>query len=476
MYNICFIARRPFDNLSPAIFKDLKKNFDSDIHGVFITLDSKETAYIRQKFSGEDITICELSEYMNAHWDEFSMDALVAFEEKFRAKPLWKYIYTDRFLLNKDHDYVVHTTAGLFSFFEYVFTTYNIDFYYDEVIATLFTYVAYLVGKKTGAEYFTLFLMRAVGMDLTHHYVTNDPFEMMYDMPDNYLELSYSDEELQCADEFLKGFEEKHSKPLIMSIAGRKPKFKLSFLGLPLFYIRQRFFNKFTRDKGEYIYYKAYEHTLDPIKFYFRYQFSKKYYHKADLSKKFVYFPLHLQPEATTIVCAQKYEKQLYFIDNLAKSVPADTMIYVKEHYSFLGSRENEFYKTLKNYPNVVLIDPWEDSFALIEKSVCVATLTGTAGIEAMLLRHPVIMGGDIMYENAPGIMRIEDIFDNYVSAIEGYKQPDRQDIVKYLAAYFRSARPGNTYALSEARLEPENVAKLAESMYNYFQEKKPRN
>lgn len=317
--------------------------------------------------------------------------------------------------------------------------------------------------------------MRAVGMDLSHHYVCNDPFEMMYNMPDNYLELDYTSEELERADSFLRGFEEKHSKPLIMSLAGKKPSFKLNYFLLPLFYLRQRFFNSYTRDKGEYIYYKAYEHTLDPIKFYFRYKRSRKYYHKADLSKKFVYFPLHLQPEATTIVCAQKYEKQLYFLDNLAKSVPADTLIYVKEHYSFLGSREDEFYLALQNYPNIVLIDPWEDSFALIEKSECVATLTGTAGIESMLLRHPVIMGGDIMYENAPGVMRIQDIFDNYLQAINNWKRPARTDIVKYLAAYFRCARPGNTYALSEKRLENENVKMLAKSMFDYFEERKKK-
>ena len=469
MYNISFIARRPFDDLCPAIYKEIKASFDKECHGVFVTLDAKETAYIKAKFSDEEITICELSEYMNTHWEEFTLDALVTYEKKYDAAPMWKYIYSDRFLIGKDYDYVVHTAAGLFSFFEYVFTTYKVDFYYDEVIATLFTYVAYLVGKKTNTEYFSFLLMRTVGMDLTHHYVLNDPFEMMLEMPENYMDLEYSADELKAAEEFLTGFEKKHSKPAFMKFSGRKPKFKLQFLILPFFYLRQRFFNPYTQDKGEYIYYRAYEHTLDPVKFYFRYKKSRKYFNKADLTKKFVYFPLHLQPEASTIVCAQKYEKQLYFLDNLAKSVPADTLIYVKEHYSFLGSRDNSFYEALKEYPNIVLIDPWEDSFKLTEKSQCVATLTGTAGQEAMLLRKPVIMGGDILYKNAPGVMRIEEIFGNYVPAMESWQQPSRDDIVKYLAAYMKCAREGNTYALSEDRLKPENIKLLAKSMYDYI-------
>ena len=35
------------------------------------------------------------------------------------------------------------------------------------------------------------------------------------------------------------------------------------------------------------------------------------HYNKANYNRKYVYFPLHYQPEASTIVCAAKYEKQL---------------------------------------------------------------------------------------------------------------------------------------------------------------------
>ena len=86
----------------------------------------------------------------------------------------------------------------------------------------------------------------------------------------------------------------------------------------------------------------------------------------------------------------KKYEKQLFFIDSWAKSLPADTVLYVKEHYAFLGNRDPHFYEELKQYPNVVIVDPWESSRKLIENAVAVTTLTGTAGWEAMLLRKPV--------------------------------------------------------------------------------------
>ena len=475
MYTICFMARRPFEDFSPAVYKKLKAAHD-DVKAVFIVCDKQEAAYVLAKFSEEekqDIQVVSISEYMNVHWDEFTVEKLSEVEKAFDAAPIWKYIYTDRYLIYRDYDYCVHTAAGLFAFWEHVFTTYHVDFFYDEVIATLLTYAAYLVGKKTGTSYYSLMFMRACGMDLTHHYILNDPFEKMYDMPADYASVPATEEQRAAAEAFLSGFEEKHSKPAFMSFSGKKPKWKAKFFILPLFYLRQRFFNPYTRDKGSYIYYKAYEHTMDELVFYLRSKKAQTYFQKADLSKKFVYFPLHMQPEATTIVCAQKYEKQLYFIDSLVKSLPADTMLYVKEHYSFLGIRDNSFYEQLKFYPNVVLIDPWEDSIQLIEKSQCVATLTGTAGQEAMLLRHPVFMSGDIIYKGAPGVMYLEEVFGNYEKMMAEYKQPTRDEVIQYLAVYMSHARKGNTYVMSPARLSDDNLVDVAASMYRYFEEMK---
>lgn len=474
MYNLCFMGREGFLDYTPLVFNEIKRSFDPDATGVIVVLDTREAAYVRKRF-GNSVELCILSEFMNEHWGEFTLEKLCYYEEEYDASPIWKYIYTDRFLIHRDYDYCVHTTAGLFAFWEHIFTTYHIDFYFDEVIGTLFTYVAYLVGRKLGADYYSLLIMRSVGLDLTHHYILNDPFEMIYDFPENYRDIEYSPEQIKAAEDFLTGFEEKHSRPAFMQFSGRKPRFKASFLLLPFFWIRQRFFNPHTVDKGNYIFYKDYQTAFDPLKYYLRYQKSKKYYNKADLNRKFVYYPLHLQPEASTIVCAQKYEKQLYFLDNLAKSLPADTVIYAKEHYSFLGSRPNSFYEQLKEYPNIVLIDPWEDSFALIKHCECVATLTGTAGQEAMLLRRPVIMGGDILYENAPGVMRIDDIYGRYEEAMENWKQPTREEIVQYLTAYMSCARRGNTYIMSEDRLKPDNIRLVVQSMFDYFKEMKPR-
>ena len=178
-------------------------------------------------------------------------------------------------------------------------------------------------------------------------------------------------------------------------------------------------------------------------KFYLRYNYCKRFYQKADYKKKYIYYPLHFQPEASTLVCAEKYEKQLFFIDSWAKSLPADTVLYVKEHYAVLGHRSISFYKELKKYPNVVLIDPWESSRKLMQNAVAVTTLTGTAGWEAMLLQKPVFIGGNIFFENAPGVIKVDDMFENYLPKMKTWKKPSDEAVIKYLCAYFRVIKPG---------------------------------
>ena len=149
--------------------------------------------------------------------------------------------------------------------------------------------------------------------------------------------------------------------------------------------------------------------------------------------------------------------------------MPADTVLYVKEHYALLGNRKIAFYKELKKYPNVILIDPLVDTFSLIQNSVAVTTLTGTAGWEAMLLRKPVFLGGRIFYENAPGVIRVDDIYGNYLRLMEQYRRPTREEVIEYLASYMQSIRPGNVYAASPKCYEDDNMSKVAESLLEFI-------
>lgn len=459
--NICFLARPSYDRFSTLIYKNMKLRYDSSLKGVFITSNSSESNYVEKQVA--DGICCEMSKFINQNWDDLSAENLSLMEKKYDCAPVWKYIYADRFLINRPLDYVIKIADGLFRFFEWVFTAYDIEIYYSETIATLQCYIAYIVGKKIGVRY--LAQMTARGLDNTHHYVLVDPYQGVLGFDANYKNNSYTEKEILNAEKFLSTFEKTNNGPQNMQFVTQKPKIGFKDLTRPIVRFIRRFDPVF-RDEGSYMYYSANKNITDPLLFYIRYQTYKKLYKMPDFSRKYVYFPLHYQPEAATIVCAQKYEKQLFLIDSLAKSLPGDTVLYVKEHYAKIGHRERSFYKELNKYPNVVLIDPFANSRDLMKHSVAVITLTGTAGWEAMLLRKPVLIGGNIFFDNAPGVMKFEDIFENYLELIDQWIQPKRKEILIYLCEYFRHIYPGQIYNDDPKTYEESNINLVVDSLW----------
>lgn len=461
---ICFLARPSFDIYSSELYKGLKKK-DTSIKGIFITTNRRESNTVRKLLEGvEGVELYETSAYLRAHWDEFDIHALAEYEDKYDCAPIWEYIYTDRFLINRDYDYVIKITAGLFSFFEYVYEKTGPDFYYSECISTLQCYVAYLVGKKKNIQYLTQMCVRG-SLDATYHYFAMDPYQYNVEFVSDYGNQDYTIEELAKAEKYLSEFENKDIAPPGMKLVRTKPKVDKNFISAPIKYIMGRF-DPNCNDPFSYMYYKSYKDQLNPIRFYFRYQKLKKYFKKPDYKKRYVFYPLHFQPEASTCVCAEKYEKQLSYIDSWAKSLPADTVLYVKEHYAMLGHKKLSFYKELQKFPNVFLIDPWTSARELIINSVAVTTLTGTAGFEAMLLRKPVFLGGNTVYENAPGVIKVADIYNNYVVQMKNWEQPLREDVIRYLCACFRSYHKGNAYCQNYHHLLSENINEIVNSLY----------
>lgn len=129
----------------------------------------------------------------------------------------------------------------------------------------------------------------------------------------------------------------------------------------------------------------------------------------ADFHKKYIYFPLHMQPECTTIPQAGKsYYNHAVPIRILASVLPDDVYIYVKENpKQAYGARKKAFYKELLAIPHVVLVDPKTNTYELIKNSIAVSTLTGTAGWEGLFYQKPFIMFGYWVTRSAPGVFHV---------------------------------------------------------------------
>ncbi len=139
--------------------------------------------------------------------------------------------------------------------------------------------------------------------------------------------------------------------------------------------------------------------------------------------RKFVYFPLHLQPEMTTDVLGGVYCDQLLAIEELVRQLPDDVWVYVKENpkqASYL--REDSFFTRLKAIPRVAYLPRDTPSFELIERSVGVATITGKAGWEALQMAKPVIVFGAAWFRGLPGVKEWQDDPAACVAQLDSFK------------------------------------------------------
>jgi hypothetical protein len=110
-------------------------------------------------------------------------------------------------------------------------------------------------------------------------------------------------------------------------------------------------------------------------------------------SQKYIYFPLSGQPEYSNNVLGTMWMDHHHLIETLAKSIPHDWVVYVKEHPGVLSDRVRpmNFYKKIERLPNVFLAPIYTSSHEIISNAEMVAVISGTSGWEAIWRGKPVI-------------------------------------------------------------------------------------
>jgi len=133
---------------------------------------------------------------------------------------------------------------------------------------------------------------------------------------------------------------------------------------------------------------------------------------KIEKNQLFVYFPLQHEPERSILLDAPFCTNQLEIILHVAKSIPIDYKLYVKEHFSMREEawREISFYKKILEMPNVELIHPSVKPDELLKNCSLVSTITGSSPIEAAVYEKPSIVFGDTSYSYLPFVQKIKNI------------------------------------------------------------------
>jgi hypothetical protein len=108
--------------------------------------------------------------------------------------------------------------------------------------------------------------------------------------------------------------------------------------------------------------------------------------------EKFVFFPMHFQPEASTLVNGTHWANQLFAVEQISKALPLGYKLVVKEHEKGRGNRALWQYQQMESFYNVCIVD--RPASELVEHCVAVITISGTVAVEAVARRKPVVVLG----------------------------------------------------------------------------------
>ena len=184
----------------------------------------------------------------------------------------------------------------------------------------------------------------------------------------------------------------------------------------------------------------------------------------ARLPENFIYFPLHMQPEASTNPLGGFFSDQLRAVRLLADALPVGWRLAVKEHpHQQIALRPVGWHDALASTPGVTLVPMDWDSFGLQRECRAVATVTGAAAWEAWLKGKPAIVFGHILYQSAPAIFPVRTRLEAHeaLRAIREGRAPLPEEIRAYLGRLAQLSFPGHLDAyinpcLSTEQLDPE--------------------
>jgi hypothetical protein len=341
------------------------------------------------------------------------------------------------------------------------------DFVFSEDIACFHSYAHFALARERGIPYWCVgggrlpnrITVYATGMQ------HNERFEQLYA---EIRERGLRSDERDAATAYLQAFLDRPARPSGMKTRAQKPSIKLRDAA------RLRGFTaRFLGDRDDPTAVPPLRAVRSRLTRMARVAISDatRVFEKPVAGERFVLFPLHFQPEATTLVQAPLYLDQLALLRDIATTLPAGLRLYVKEHVSSRGRRPLGFYEGIRAIPAARLLGPDEDTWSLIREAAAVAVITGTVGWEGLLFGKPVVTFGDVFINHHPSVYRggtvaKDDWFQMFQRATTQHVH-DAEAVLAMIAALQQSTYPGfiaNPTTFPEA-LAPSNIQLVADAV-----------
>lgn len=431
---ICFLLQRRFAHVGHAIAVALKERYGIKDFCGYVYLRSN-LAFLK---SQKEIRYTELLLDENTHKqyknEPLDLNYLNHLEKEYGMPNLWPYIELDRVVrrsqLVREYPYdtpkysheemmrLLQVKAkAILKFLEKE----RPDIIFLSVVADLGTLFLYNAAKKMNIKVLLLRSSRIGTLNtLTEDYKTLSCVEETFHKIQNK-QISCP-EHKTLANNFLESFRVKpltyaHLGNIDAKLMTRRKQF--SFLNPNKFITSLKwtftvFADYFSNNhKSDPYLTKPWYYILDRLKRKFRVLVGfDDLYDEMNTQDDYAFFPLQVEPEMATSLFSQFYTDQLWLIKQVARALPINFKIYVKEHPGMYGYRPRSFYAELKKIPNLKLMRPAETGFNLIHGAKIIATLTGTTGWEGILFKKPVITFGDVFYNLLPMAEKCENIND----------------------------------------------------------------
>lgn len=316
--------------------------------------------------------------------------------------------------------------------------------------ATFGEYIFYLCAKKKGIKYINL------NPTKIQNYVTFSEeiyrefphFEKDYNM---YLEIQNEDTFVKKSKDYLSSRDKRYEGVILSKKGFPLKQWITSCAKWP--YLLIRYYSK--RDyldnhvKGKHIGY-FFNNIYDPIKDKIFSRFITYISPEKLKNFKYVYYPLHVEPEIALSLFGRQYLNQIELIRNIALAIPVTWKLIIKDHPAGVGRRNIGYYKRLLEIPNVKIVNHYVESSYLIQHSQMVFTVSGFSGFEGAIAKKPIITFGKCFYNILPSCMvrnikSLEILCEEIKNLLNNYTYKERA-IVALVAAIIKNSISINLY------------------------------
>jgi hypothetical protein len=407
------------------------------------------------------IKLYNMSDFFNKNWSSINITGKIIkeYERKYGNPFNSNIILADRFFSNYffykyNWKYSTKYLILSFKFWEFLVKKEKLcssDIFVLPGVAFLPHLTCQKVAQKEKVNFFSLYVSPFTNNNFLISHGINNFYPLLQKNYNNYLKINLTKKEDEEIELFLNNFKKKEIKPEYMKAIIQKKMvtpWHIKWFSLRFYYY---YFLGWKKDKFDFITLNPFWYAFRDLRMVVKAQIMNLFYKfdKVGKEEEYIFFPLHLQPEASTLILGSYYVDQIALIENIAKSIPLDYKLYVKEHISALGKRDSGYYKKIKKIPNVKLISPYENSHELIKRSKAVIVITSTVGLEGLIYEKPVIVLGDTFYNisdltyQIKGIKELPGVLE---SILEEDFQIDKLKLKKFILSLLHSSHKGNIY------------------------------